>query len=232
MKRVCLPSVNSLCTDNQCLFFLLLLLLLSLDCGCHSNGSLSPVCDQTTGQCQCKPGVMGRTCDQCMPAFYGLSEVGCTACGCSEFALSENCTENGLCSCPTAVGGETCDRCDTGNFNLSTSGCTPCLCDLSGSASEQCNITSGLCPCVGGAVGQDCSECPDGHYRTNSTYTDVCEPCRCSGKTSQCAVNASAYVVVPSTQDFTVICAMRLNCTEGWLLEDPALMQTSPILEL
>jgi len=34
-------------------------------CDCHLVGSLSRNCSQTSGQCPCKPGVTGRTCNRC-----------------------------------------------------------------------------------------------------------------------------------------------------------------------
>ncbi|KAM6908341.1 laminin subunit alpha-1 [Lycodopsis pacificus] len=34
-------------------------------CGCSGRGSLQPLCDELSGQCECKAGVRGRSCDQC-----------------------------------------------------------------------------------------------------------------------------------------------------------------------
>ena len=34
-------------------------------CDCHLVGSLSRNCSQTSGQCPCKPGVTGLTCNRC-----------------------------------------------------------------------------------------------------------------------------------------------------------------------
>ena len=45
---------------------------------CDPVGSLSTRCDAVTGQClDCRPGVGGLKCDQCLPDFYNLSEAGC-----------------------------------------------------------------------------------------------------------------------------------------------------------
>lgn len=34
-------------------------------CKCHPVGALGRICNQTTGQCPCKDGVIGRTCNRC-----------------------------------------------------------------------------------------------------------------------------------------------------------------------
>ncbi|UJR33182.1 hypothetical protein I4U23_020637 [Adineta vaga] len=39
------------------------------DCNCHPVGSRSKVCNQTTGQCPCKDGVIGLRCDRCMKGY-------------------------------------------------------------------------------------------------------------------------------------------------------------------
>ena len=48
-----------------------------LDCQCDPTGSQSGVCDPIGGQCQCKPNVLGRRCDQCSPGTYGFGPEGC-----------------------------------------------------------------------------------------------------------------------------------------------------------
>ena len=46
-------------------------------CGCDAIGSVSAVCSQRGGACTCKPGVGGRTCDQCLPGYYNFTISGC-----------------------------------------------------------------------------------------------------------------------------------------------------------
>ena len=48
------------------------------ECNCNVNGSQRADCDQTTGDCSCKPGVFGKKCDLC-PAGLKLSPSGCVS---------------------------------------------------------------------------------------------------------------------------------------------------------
>ena len=34
------------------------------ECGCNEEGSINDVCEQTSGQCSCKPEQYGETCDK------------------------------------------------------------------------------------------------------------------------------------------------------------------------
>lgn len=47
-------------------------------CNCDAVGAINSSCDLATGQCTCKPGVGGNTCDTCMELFYGFSVYGCS----------------------------------------------------------------------------------------------------------------------------------------------------------
>jgi coxsackievirus/adenovirus receptor len=46
-------------------------------CQCNHDGTQEtgfgpPVCDQLSGQCQCKIHVVGKNCDQCEDGFYNI----------------------------------------------------------------------------------------------------------------------------------------------------------------
>ena len=41
-----------------------------LDCGCNIGGSLNGVCDKVSGDCMCRPRVMGQRCDRPIDLHY------------------------------------------------------------------------------------------------------------------------------------------------------------------
>ncbi|KAG7177210.1 Cadherin EGF LAG seven-pass G-type receptor 3-like [Homarus americanus] len=47
------------------------------DCDCYLVGSYGGSCDPISGQCRCRPGVIGRRCDQCANAFAQVTIMGC-----------------------------------------------------------------------------------------------------------------------------------------------------------
>ncbi|XP_061425546.1 LOW QUALITY PROTEIN: laminin subunit alpha-2 [Lethenteron reissneri] len=59
-------------------------------CGCHVAGSTHHPCNPHTGQCSCRPGVMGRLCDSCMPRHV-LVASRCLSCDdeCTGVLLSD-----------------------------------------------------------------------------------------------------------------------------------------------
>ncbi|NXD87511.1 LAMC2 protein, partial [Halcyon senegalensis] len=106
-----------------------------LPCRCHPRGSLSPQCD-SDGRCSCKPGVMGKKCDQCQPGFESLSEAGCRRsrqspqCECDPAGSTGSCL-SGRCVCKASTTGERCERCKRNFYNLDSrnpAGCSPCFC--------------------------------------------------------------------------------------------------------
>ncbi|NXK29207.1 LAMC2 protein, partial [Arenaria interpres] len=106
-----------------------------LPCRCHPQGALSPQCD-SDGWCSCKPGVMGKKCDQCQPGFESLSQAGCRRsgqsprCECDSAGSTGGCL-SGHCVCKARATGERCERCKRHFYNLDTrnpAGCSPCFC--------------------------------------------------------------------------------------------------------
>ncbi|XP_029032401.2 laminin subunit alpha [Osmia bicornis bicornis] len=85
------------------------------DCQCNIPGVIGNIgeCDTKNGQCICKPGVMGRSCDQCIDGTYNLEErnfFGCTDCACDiGGAVNSVCDkQTGQCQCQPRVTGLTC----------------------------------------------------------------------------------------------------------------------------
>ena len=67
-------------------------------------GSMNRTCDISGGQCHCRSGVTGRTCDKCESFHYGFSEEGCRSCNCSSLgSTSLQCDADGQCPCRSVL---------------------------------------------------------------------------------------------------------------------------------
>uniref|UniRef100_A0A3Q3VVE3 Basement membrane-specific heparan sulfate proteoglycan core protein n=1 Tax=Mola mola TaxID=94237 RepID=A0A3Q3VVE3_MOLML len=156
-------------------------------CQCHTNGSVSEVCNKKTGQCQCRENVVGRQCEECMT--HGLTTGGvCTPCHCNSFgSKSFDCDEIGQCRCQPGVTGPKCDRCARGFFNFQEGGCTPCQCSHLG---NNCDANTGQCICPPNTIGERCGRCAPNHW--GHDIIDGCKDCGCSvigSVTQQCNIN-------------------------------------------
>nr|XP_054604109.1 laminin subunit alpha-2 isoform X1 [Nothobranchius furzeri] len=80
-------------------------------CQCHSNGSVSEVCNRESGQCQCRENVVGRQCDKCMPnCWWDAEHQECFPCMCSPLgSASQRCDTEGHCTCRPGFMGRRCD---------------------------------------------------------------------------------------------------------------------------
>ena len=73
-----------------------------------------------TGQCICKYGFGGSSCNQCAPGFFKnqyLPFFQCDPCDCSEQgSTSETCDAYGQCPCKENVSGRVCNDCTLDHF--------------------------------------------------------------------------------------------------------------------
>nr|XP_006986773.2 laminin subunit alpha-2 isoform X7 [Peromyscus maniculatus bairdii] len=158
-------------------------------CHCNINGSFSEICHTRTGQCECRPNVQGRRCDECKPETFGLQlGRGCVPCNCNSFgSKSFDCEESGQCWCQPGVAGKKCDRCAHGYFNFQEGGCTACDCSHLG---NNCDPKTGQCICPPNTIGERCSECVPNTW--GHSIVTGCKACNCStvgSLDSQCNIN-------------------------------------------
>ncbi|GFO42017.1 laminin subunit alpha-1-like [Plakobranchus ocellatus] len=148
-----------------------------LPCNCDMTGSTSSSCEVNGGQCACRPGVVGRTCDRCSPDTYNFGPTGCAECSCDAFSTS--CDQvTGQCECPDNTFGRQCQFCLPNHWDWhQTQGCKPCTCNEIGSSSLQCNLTTGVCSCKQGVQGDNCDTCQDEFH---SLGAQGCLPCSCN----------------------------------------------------
>ncbi|KAM4691986.1 laminin subunit alpha-5 [Rhinophrynus dorsalis] len=115
------------------------------ECDCSQTGlqnATQPACDVETGQCTCKPNIMGRRCEKCAPGFYGYPD--CRPCNCNREGTEASICDSvsGQCHCKENVEGLTCDHCRLGTFYLDAGnpkGCTRCFCF---GATDRCHTAS------------------------------------------------------------------------------------------
>ncbi|XP_056283361.1 laminin subunit alpha-2 isoform X2 [Pseudoliparis swirei] len=80
-------------------------------CQCHTNGSVSEVCNKETGRCHCRTNVVGRQCDECIPnCWWDAERQDCIPCRCSPHgSMSQRCDIEGRCICRPGFVGQHCD---------------------------------------------------------------------------------------------------------------------------
>ncbi|KAJ1157569.1 hypothetical protein NDU88_010275 [Pleurodeles waltl] len=160
-----------------------------LPCQCEKAGTMEgfPVCDQSTGQCPCKPGVTGLWCNQCLPHMYNLTTSnshGCQNCDCDPLGILEDtaCDEvTGQCRCLPSRHGRRCDQCKQGFYlpAYNATHCLACSCHVNGSKKETCQNLTGQCICQDSSVtGQRCDLCKDMYYGFDS-HSGRCRSCGC-----------------------------------------------------
>ena len=107
-------------------------------CECSTTGSSSTSCDKS-GQCTCKPSIVGTKCTDCTTGFYGFPNCKCKNSTISIIPFLEK-------------------------YLLGTSKTfSACKCSTSGSSSTACN-TNGQCTCKPNVVGTKCTECKSTFY--------------------------------------------------------------------
>ncbi|XP_013387523.2 multiple epidermal growth factor-like domains protein 10 [Lingula anatina] len=154
-------------------------------CMCHAN----QLCNQTEGDCTCKPGWIGRNCTQtCPDGFYG--EHCKESCLCQNNATCD--PADGSCKCQSGWIGTIyllccilCPAnerplpsfvlaCDSGMFGTNCS--QTCRC-----GGRECDHVTGACFCDPGKRGHMCaSDCPAGTYGQNCA-----SKCQCTTSTTQ-----------------------------------------------
>ncbi|XP_039287282.1 laminin subunit gamma-1 [Nilaparvata lugens] len=154
-------------------------------CQCYAPGTASAdgssadvVCDQLSGQCQCRAHVIGTNCDQCEPGYYNIqSGQGCTACNCDPTgSVNHTCnTETGQCYCKPGITGAHCDVCQAYYYGFSSEGCKPCDCDPIGSKALQCD-PNGQCPCLENVEDRRCDRCKENKFNRQLGCVD-CPAC-------------------------------------------------------
>ncbi|KAM4770863.1 usherin [Rhinophrynus dorsalis] len=158
-----------------------------LPCDCNTLGTLNGdiTCHQNSGQCNCKPNVIGLQCNRCNLGFKQQKSLGteiCVPCDCIPYgSINQFCNPTtGQCKCREHVKGLACDTCIDNYYGLDATGCKHCDCYMEGiSPGSVCDPVTGQCACQPNIGGRQCNECLDGFYKVRQNNSLACFPCNC-----------------------------------------------------
>ncbi|KAK6747437.1 hypothetical protein RB195_000562 [Necator americanus] len=181
-------------------------------CDCDPTGSVSGICGVKGGQCECKPNVVGRRCDQCAVGTYGFGRSGCTECACDSVgSLHNRCDkQSGQCMCrEKGIYGRQCNQCQPGFWSFPD--CRVCQCN---DHANICDQQTGACiECRDLTAGHYCDRCQDGYYGDPRLGVGLpCKPCPCPGGPTSGFQHADTCYLQRSNNTQDVVC----NCRSGY----------------
>ncbi|XP_053203386.1 laminin subunit alpha-like [Panonychus citri] len=152
-------------------------------CSCNAEGSKGYTCNPLGGQCDCKPNVIGRTCNACRSDYYAFPD--CIPCNCPKTAAYCD-PVSGECVCAKNVVGSDCAKCAPLTYGIDPKmGCKPCYCHPAGVKDRNihCDPQFGTCDCKEKYDGRTCDSCKAGYFDF-----PVCRVCDCpfDGTTDIC----------------------------------------------
>ena len=165
-------------------------------CNCSPIGSKSASCDNSTGECKCRDGYTGRTCQECEAGYWApqsdsmnqISRGECIECNCfSSGSITQECNPlNGNCFCKPGYANNKCSDCAIGYFRPTNEG--------------TCHKKETHCE-PGFYINDNfyCQQCPALTFSTGGSYT-ACQPCMCEqtgGQTIGCNQTTGECLCAP-----------------------------------
>lgn len=154
-------------------------------CQCGSPGveaGRAGECASGSGQCACRPNVVGIACDACAPGFFATQlSAGCQPCQCNAAGTvggGATCdAATGACTCKTNVQGPTCGECAPDAILLDAAnpdGCTPCDAECEGGCTGPSNGECTACRHYEETDGTCVAACPVDKYPDDSARCQAC----------------------------------------------------------
>uniref|UniRef100_A0A9J8D7J6 Laminin, alpha 5 n=1 Tax=Cyprinus carpio carpio TaxID=630221 RepID=A0A9J8D7J6_CYPCA len=182
-------------------------------CQCSGQGCLDGSCDALTGQCLCRSGFQGYSCEQCAPGYFNYPL--CQYCGCSVVgSVPEICNTAGQCLCRPEFTGPRCDQCRSGFHSYPN--CQVCTCDPRTSLDSSCTL-SGQCNCRPNYSGpKSCDRCKPLYWNLSLDTVYGCSSCDCNtlgtmSEVAECTQSTGQCYCKPN------VCSGTCNvCKDGY----------------